>query len=196
MAEQPTAAAIVGALADDARRSVFAAVQLGAGSVDAVAAATGLSSAQVGKALGKLVEVGIVVGDGGAFIVPAAVFQQAARSALARPAATEHDDQPAEARKVLSVFVVDGRLQSIPSSHSKRLVVLDWLVQAFEPGRRYSEAMVNLLLGQRHPDTAALRRYLVDEGMLDREAGEYWRSGGTVTEASADTDAAADPAGG
>ena len=87
---------------------------------------------------------------------------------------------PAEARKVLNAFVVDGRLQSIPSSHSKRLVVLDWLVQAFEPGKRYSEAMVNLLLGQRHPDTAALRRYLVDEGMLDREAGEYWRSGGTV----------------
>lgn len=180
MADQPTAAAIVGALADDARRSVFAAVQLGAATVDAVAAATGLSPAQVGKALGKLVEIGVVVGDGGALVVPAVVFQQAARSALARPAATEHDDQPAEARKVLSAFVVDGRLQSIPSSHAKRLVVLDWLVQAFEPGRRYSEAMVNLLLGQRHPDTAALRRYLVDEGMLDREAGEYWRSGGTV----------------
>jgi hypothetical protein len=30
-----------------------------------------------------------------------------------------------------------------------------------------------------HPDTAALRRYLVDEGILDREHGEYWRAGGT-----------------
>ena len=26
----------------------------------------------------------------------------------------------------------------------------------------------------------ATRRYLVDEGFLDREAGEYWRAGGTV----------------
>jgi hypothetical protein len=41
--------------------------------------------------------------------------------------------------------------------------------------------MVNLMLGKWHEDTAALRRYLVDEGFLDREAGEYWRSGGTVT---------------
>ena len=180
MAEQPSAATIVGALADEARRRVFAAVELGARNVDAVAAATGLSATQVGKALGKLVEVGVVIVAGGALSVPMAVFQQAARAALARPAATEHDDLPAEARKVLAAFVVDGRLQSIPSSHSKRLVVLDWLVQAFEPGVRYSEAMVNLLLGQRHADTAALRRYLVDEGMLDREAGEYWRSGGTV----------------
>ena len=55
------------------------------------------------------------------------------------------------------------------------------LAQEFEPGRRYSEPMVNLMLGKWHEDTAALRRYLVDEGFLDREAGEYWRSGGTVT---------------
>ena len=63
----------------------------------------------------------------------------------------------------------------------KRLVILDLLAQEFEPGRRYSEPMVNLMLGKWHADTAALRRYLVDEGFLDREAGEYWRSGGTVT---------------
>jgi hypothetical protein len=31
-----------------------------------------------------------------------------------------------------------------------------------------------------HDDYAALRRYLVDEGFLSRDHGEYWRSGGTV----------------
>ena len=82
--------------------------------------------------------------------------------------------------KVMRAFVVDGRLTSIPTSHSKRLVILDWLAQLFEPGRRYSEQMVNLMLGKHHPDTAALRRYMVDAGFLDREAGQYWRSGGTV----------------
>ena len=41
--------------------------------------------------------------------------------------------------------------------------------------------MVNLMLGKWHADTAALRRYLVDEGFLDRESGVYWRVGGTVT---------------
>lgn len=45
---------------------------------------------------------------------------------------------------------------------------------------RYSEQMVNLILGRRHQDTAALRRYLVDEGLLDRAEGHYWRSGGTA----------------
>jgi hypothetical protein len=60
------------------------------------------------------------------------------------------------------------------------MVVLDWLVQFFEPGRRYTESAVNLIIGQRHPDTAALRRYLVDNDFLDRADGMYWRCGGTV----------------
>ena len=84
----------------------------------------------------------------------------------------------------MNAFVVDGRLQSIPSSPAKRLVILDWLAQLFEPGRHYSEAMVNLTIGRCHADTAALRRYLVDEGFLDREAGVYWRSGGSIANES------------
>ena len=62
---------------------------------------------------------------------------------------------------------------------SKRIVVLDWLAQRFEPGRHYSEAAVNRIIAAVHPDTAALRRYLVDEGILARDRGEYWRAGGT-----------------
>jgi hypothetical protein len=40
--------------------------------------------------------------------------------------------------------------------------------------------MVNLILGQRQADTAALRRGLVDEELMDRDHGEYWRIGGPV----------------
>ena len=40
-----------------------------------------------------------------------------------------------------------------------------------------------------HPDTAALRRYLVDEGILDREHGEYWRTGGTFDPDASDASA-------
>ncbi|MFC7573598.1 DUF2087 domain-containing protein [Klenkia terrae] len=74
----------------------------------------------------------------------------------------------------------EGRLTSIPAHRGKRLVVLDHLVRVFEPGVRYPEREVNALLAVWHPDTAALRRYLVDEGLLSRDAGVYWRSGGTV----------------
>ncbi|MGH2752688.1 MAG: DUF2087 domain-containing protein [Actinomycetota bacterium] len=68
---------------------------------------------------------------------------------------------------------------SIPVQHSKRAIVLDHLAQDFEPGKRYPEKEVNSILGRYHDDVAALRRYLVDEGFMEREAGVYWRAGGS-----------------
>jgi hypothetical protein len=174
------AATIVGALADAQRRRVFAALELGATSLDTVVEMTGLPQTEAAKALGRLVDLGLVVGADSGLVVVGAAFQRAAREALSKPRSSEHADLPEATRKVMDAFVVDGRLVSIPTSRVKRLLVLDWLSQEFEPGRRYSEAMVNLMLGKRHADSAALRRYLVDEGFLDREAGEYWRSGGTT----------------
>ena len=71
--------------------------------------------------------------------------------------------------KVIAAFVRDGHLTRIPSKRWKRVVVLDVIVQDFEPGIRYSEAQVNATLNRWHRDTAALRRYLVDEDYLDRD---------------------------
>jgi DNA-binding transcriptional ArsR family regulator len=95
---------------------------------------------------------------------------------------------PDPSAAVLGRFVRGGKLLSIPTARSKRLLVLDHLAGLFEPGRRYTEAEVNRALGAWHPDYAALRRYLVDEGFL-RRANEhdlsggsrrlYWRTGGS-----------------
>jgi hypothetical protein len=85
-----------------------------------------------------------------------------------------------EAIPELRPFVRDGELVQIPKNRAKRLLLLDHLAQLFEPGKHYAEPEVNDALRAVHPDCAALRRYLVDEGYLDREAGEYWRSGGSV----------------
>jgi hypothetical protein len=174
------AAALVGLLADSHRRRVVAAIELGAKHLDDIVVATELTPAQVAKALGKLVETGLVVNSVEGLVLAADAFQRAAREANTRPPPAEFADAPEDARKILRAFVVDGRLQSIPVAANKRLVVLDWLAQEFEPGKTYSEKMVNLILGKRHADTAALRRHLVDHEFLDRADGQYWRSGGTV----------------
>jgi hypothetical protein len=172
---------LVGLLADDDRRRVFAALVLGASNADAVRQVAGLDARAAGRALQRLVDAGLVVrGDDGVVHLLGEAFALAARAEAERePRAHEHDDEPPDVARVLRAFVREGRLTSIPAVHAKRLVVLDWLVQRFEPGRRYSEQMVNLILGQVHADTAALRRYLVDEGLLSRAQGEYWRTGGT-----------------
>jgi hypothetical protein len=83
-------------------------------------------------------------------------------------------------QRVLQNFLdQDGSLRTIPSKHAKLMVVLDHLSQSFEPGRTYPEAEVNEILTRFHPDFAALRRYLVENGFLTREDNVYWRSGGT-----------------
>lgn len=78
-------------------------------------------------------------------------------------------------------FDDEGRLHTIPSKRAKLLAVLDRLAQEFELGVVYPEARVDEVLQRFHPDHAALRRYLVDDGFLTREDGFYWRSGGSVT---------------
>lgn len=86
-----------------------------------------------------------------------------------------------DAGRVLGNFLdKDARLHTIPTKRAKLLVVLDFLAQSFEPGLRYPEAQVNEILAQFHPDCAALRRYLVEDGFLDRADNVYWRSGGSV----------------
>jgi hypothetical protein len=81
---------------------------------------------------------------------------------------------------VLRTFMRDGRIVTMPAKRSRRLVLLDHVAQLFEVGIRYPEAEVNLKLRSLHEDYAALRRYLVDEGFLDRDHGIYWRTGGSA----------------
>ena len=80
-----------------------------------------------------------------------------------------------EAKVVASYCDPQGRLTAIPASRRKRQIVLRWLAEAFEEGRRHPEAEVNEMLQRRHWDCATLRRELVGYGMLGREAGVYWR---------------------
>ena len=81
----------------------------------------------------------------------------------------------------LRPYVRDGRISVMPAKRAARLVLLDQVAQAFEPGRRYPEQAVNEILKAVYDDHAALRRYLIDEALLSRTPdGTYWRSGGTV----------------
>ncbi len=172
---------LAGLLAEGDRLRCVAALALGASTVDEVRAATGLDGRGAGRALARLEERGLVVrGDDGTLVLLAEAFGLAARAAAPPPPPAEHPDAPPDAARVLRAFVRDGRLLSIPAARGKRLVILDLLAQGFEPGRRYPEREVNRVLSRWHPDTAALRRHLVDEGFLDRERGEYWRAGGSV----------------
>jgi hypothetical protein len=175
-------AAALASLADEVRLRVFAAVALGADTEEAVAALSGVGERQVRRALERLRHAGLLVGSVDAGLtVPVERLRQAGRMAGRMRQADDAKDLGAttEQAAVLRGFLSDGRLVSIPAGRSKRMVLLDVLAQRFEPGRVYPERKVNLLLGRVHDDFAALRRYLVDEGFLERRGGFYWRAGGS-----------------
>jgi hypothetical protein len=82
----------------------------------------------------------------------------------------------------LRPYVRDGRISVMPAKRAPRLLLLDQVAQAFEPGRRYPEPVVDEILKAVFDDHCTLRRYLVDESFLSRTAdGIYWRSGGTAS---------------
>ncbi|MGH3188177.1 MAG: DUF2087 domain-containing protein [Streptosporangiaceae bacterium] len=90
-------------------------------------------------------------------------------------------DVLADLPRELRPFIRDGRITAVPAKRTRRLLLLDQVAQAFEPGRKYPEATVGEILKAIFDDHCALRRYLVDESFMSRTAaGIYWRAGGTV----------------
>jgi hypothetical protein len=81
----------------------------------------------------------------------------------------------------LRPFLRNGRITALPARRARRRLLLDLVAQAFEPGRKYPEAVVDEVLKDIFDDHCTLRRYLVDESFMSRTAaGVYWRAGGTV----------------
>jgi hypothetical protein len=75
--------------------------------------------------------------------------------------------------KVVRDFFDGERLRQIPAQRKKRVIVLQHLLQRFDPAQTYSEREVNDRLRPANDDVATLRRELVDYGFMERERGIY-----------------------
>ncbi len=72
-------------------------------------------------------------------------------------------------------FNPDGTLSSIPARSSKKLELLNRLAQEFTAGVTYTERQINEILARFHEDTAALRRHMIEFGVMERNTkSEYW----------------------
>jgi hypothetical protein len=171
---------LLGLLAEPVRLRVAAALVLGRRTPVDIAQAADVDKRVALQALTRLEAGGLAERDGDGWRFVADRLTASARAAAPRRPAEDHGATDPAAAMVLGRYLRGGRLLSIPSARGKRLVILDHLARMFEPGVRYPEREVNAYLRAFHDDVAALRRYLVDEGLLSREAGVYWRSGGPV----------------
>jgi len=82
-------------------------------------------------------------------------------------------------KKVLASFLDGERIVRLPARQQKRMVILRWLLEKFEPDRVYPQAELNEIVRRYHPDVALVRREWVEFGLMDRRGGKYWRTDGT-----------------
>lgn len=92
------------------------------------------------------------------------------------PLPTPVDNHPDELeRKMMKNWFEGDQLVTIPAQPKRFQVLINWLVTLFEPEVRYTEKQVNEIIKRHNPDSATLRRAMIDAGLMQREHGIYWR---------------------
>jgi hypothetical protein len=142
---------IIATLADPVRRQVYAGVVLDV-EVD-------VPSKKREKALAALTAAGLLLAAGDDY----AVNPDAFASLLAA--------SPAVTRAGVDRFVRDGRIEQYPVRADDRFTLLTWVRdRALPDDAELSERELNDRLGELTGDIASLRRYLVDAGLVTRDA--------------------------
>lgn len=164
-------------LADAERLKIAGLLGVEALSPTQVAERLGMKPADVQRHLEQLTVAGLANKEGSLYHLDSQALEKLTRQVLAqsRPPAPEYEGDDFEVKTLRAYIERDGTLKAIPTQHKKLLVILHHLVKNFEPGVQYPENQVNQMLRRFHEDTAALRRYMVDNQLLAREKGIYWR---------------------
>ena len=168
----------LGLVLDRVRLAVLGHAAVGRIEPSALAKSLGVDEKRVLKAVASLEAAGLMV-DG--VLVEESLWELAASRPQAEAASDAVVDGPwsGEEVRVLETFFTGDRLSRSPEKRGKRLVVLERLAMEFEPGIRYEEREVNFRLQMFHADYAALRRYMVDEGLMTRADGVARAARGT-----------------
>lgn len=176
--------AIMKALADQSRLAIVGSLLERPQYVEEIAQRHDLAPSTVSFHLRKLEKAGLVSSRKEQYYVVFRTNDEIFNTTLheivsAHPAGRELQDDRMEAyrRKVLDSFFRNGRLEKLPAQHKKRLIVLEQFAQRFESGRRYGEQEVTGLITPLFDDYCAIRRLLVDEGLVRRDGSLYWRDG-------------------
>ena len=192
---EPTSLDLLRAVLDPVRLATLGAAAGEGVSIEDLSHQLGVEPRSIAEAIGSLRADGLLLDDTS---INADALRSIARGlprrepGLGEPVSGPWTDEEAE---MLGRFFANGRLVEIPGSAHKRSLVLEKIVQEFEPGVRYPERDVNFTIQLIHADYAAIRRYLVDGGFLARADGVYWRTGGryVTTEQPRDGVAAVPP---
>lgn len=180
MDQDPELMAFVKALASADRLRIIGVLVRGKASQAEIAEQLHLPVRDAFNHLAFLVHAGVLTEADGLYDLDEKTIEALARGQFeGKRSLFQPDEQKSEdARKVLkNILNADGTLKRLPPQGNKLLIVLNFIVDAFAFDTNYTEKEVNTILRRFHVDTAALRRYLVDNELMARESDgtRYWR---------------------
>jgi len=186
MNEQPEILSFVKAMASADRLRIIGILVRGRATQAEIADQLHMPVRDVFNHLSFLAHVGVISEADGVYDLNEKAIESLARGQFEgkRPTYIPPEDKHEDVRRVLKNFLnADGTIKQIPQPGSKLkqtkqlLVILNYVVDAFAFDTNYTEKEVNTILRRFHLDTAALRRYLVDNGLMARESDgtKYWR---------------------
>jgi hypothetical protein len=68
------------------------------------------------------------------------------------------------------------KLKTFSAKEKKKIVILKKISEQFDKNKRYSEKELNSIIKEIFEDFAAIRRYLIEYGFMERtnDCKEYW----------------------
>lgn len=169
-------------LADTSRLQILAGLMREPMYVELIAERLALSPSTVSFHLKKLEAADLVTAQKEQYYTVYALNQEALDRPLRELITPPSQEQDVEAQreaayrqKVIDSFFEYGKLKTIPAQRKKKLIILEELSKRFEPGKRYPEREVNLIISEAHDDFCTLRRELIVERFMQRDHGVYWR---------------------
>ncbi len=180
-------AEVFAALADPTRLRILGQIAERSMTGSDLSKSLGLTPPTISHHMTRLARAGLVtvIADGNRrhYRLNESTLASAGRAAARSPGRHERvesvnsDPDAAERARVLRDFFEGEGLKQIPAQRKKRVIVLQHLVERFEPGRDYPEKEVNAILRVAHDDVATLRRELVTYGYMTRANGVYRLAG-------------------
>ncbi len=169
-------------LADKSRLQILKSLAMEDMYVERLAERLGLSAPTVSFHLKKLADAGLVTSCKSQYYTMYSINRNRFETSIMDILREESDEAELQARreseyrqKVLDTFFEYGKLKAIPAQRKKERIVLEHIAEAFEYGRTYTEREVNIIIADFHDDFCTIRRDMIGEKLLERNAQTYWR---------------------
>src|SRR5258706_634622 len=180
MKPQPEILSFVKAMASADRLRIVGLLSQGSKRAVEIADALGTHPSEVTRHLEQLTASSVVYEAEGVYVLDEKAIESLARGQFEgkRPVYEAKSEKQDDVRKVLKAYLnADGTLKQIPPQGNKLMIILNFILDAFDFDANYTEKEVNTILRRFHVDTAAVARYLAVHALLGSEGDgtRYWR---------------------